>query len=365
MRTIQPKRHNRGIALIIVMTIILFLAVMAGGFALSMKVETKLARNQDEETDLIWLGYSGVELAKYVLGQQASITTENYDALNQKWAGGVGVTNEALADITLENNPLGPGFFSVKIIDQERKFNINAADTIILQQAMILLGIDAADSPTIIDSIMDWRDPDNISHSSNGAENDYYLSLSPPYYAKNGPIDDMSELLLVKGITPELYGASDLATGMYSESLKTAGSSEPPSDGNLFGAEDMFASGLKGLFCCVSGPQINLNTAPSMVLQLIPGIDPNIADEIIRLRSGPDGVQGNEDDVPFKGPGEIINVPGINRQFAGQMSRYFTIRSTTFEVQVDAAVGNYHRRYVAMLKRNSARDIQVLYFHCQ
>jgi type II secretory pathway component PulK len=362
MKTRQPKRQNRGIALIIVMTIIVFLSVLAGGFALSMKVETKLARNQDDEADIVWVAYSGVELAKYVLGQQLSMQPQNVDALNQKWAGGVGITNDALADITLENNPLGPGFFSIKIIDQERKFNINAADNTILQQAMILLGVDASDSPAIIDSILDWRDPDNNPHLS-GVETDYYLGLNPPYYAKNGPIDDISELLLINGITPELYGATDLATGVFSEPMTPGGGIGNSPALNLFASSDSMGSSLKELFCCISGPQININTAPAHVLQLLPGIDANIAAEIVRLRAGPDGASGNEDDVPFRTAGELMNVPGINRQAAGLMQRYFNTRSTTFEVQVEAAIGNYQRRYVAMLKRNSARDIQVLYFH--
>jgi type II secretory pathway component PulK len=361
---IRPPSKERGIALVIVMTIILFLSAMAGGFALSMKVETKLARNQDDETDLEWLAFSGVELARYVLGQQAAITATSWSSLNQKWAGGVGVTNDALADVTLENNQLGPGYFSIKIVDQERKFNINAADTIILQQAMTLLGVDAADSPTIVDSILDWRDADNNPHL-NGTESDYYLSLSPPYYAKNGPIDDISELLMIKGISPELFGSSDPSTGRFLEQQgpqAVAGSSRNPISPGFQAAS---ASGLKELFCCISGPLININTAPASVLQLVPGIDANAASEIIRLRSGPDGVEGDEDDVPFRNPGEIINVPGINRQAAGQITRYFTQRSTTFEVQIDAAVGNYSRRYVAMLRLVSPRDIQVLYFHSQ
>ena len=50
-------------------------------------------------------------------------------------------------------------------------------------------------------------DPDELPRLK-GAESDYYLSLSPPYVSKNGPIDDLSELLLVQGITPEMYWGS-------------------------------------------------------------------------------------------------------------------------------------------------------------
>ena len=58
----------------------------------------------------------------------------------------------------------------------------------------------------IVDSIQDWRDPDNL-HRFNGAEDDYYLSLPTPYRAKNADFESLDELLLVKGMTPEiLYG---------------------------------------------------------------------------------------------------------------------------------------------------------------
>src|ERR1041384_2486075 len=123
------RTSQRGIALIIVMVTIFVLAMLAGGFAYSMKVETKLARNAQNEAELEWLGRSGVELARYILSQQMAIPSEPYDSLNQKWAGGpggFGDTNSVLADISLENNQLGNGKFSIKIIDQERKFNINA-----------------------------------------------------------------------------------------------------------------------------------------------------------------------------------------------------------------------------------------------
>ena len=55
---------------------------------------------------------------------------------------------------------------------------------------------------------------------------------------------------------------------------------------------------------------ININTASAQVLQLIPGIDPSLAQGIISTRAGLDGMDGTEDDMPFRTPGELINVPG-------------------------------------------------------
>src|SRR3989442_14736401 len=85
---------QRGIALIIVMVTIFVLAMLAGGFAYSMKVETKLARNAQNEAELEWLGRSGGELARFILAQQMASPSEPYDLFNQKWAGGPGGCGE-------------------------------------------------------------------------------------------------------------------------------------------------------------------------------------------------------------------------------------------------------------------------------
>ena len=203
MRTAAPQNQT-GIALIIVMISITVLSILAAGFAYSMKVETKLAMNANSETELTWLGLSGVELARYVLAQSLKCP---YDSLNQKWAGGPGSdceTNGSLGGITLENHELGNGKFSVKITDLERKVNINGADEAMLEQGLRLVGVDAGDFSAIGGSILDWIDADNNIHIG-GTESDYYQSLEPPYYAKNKPIDDLSKLLLIRGITPDIY----------------------------------------------------------------------------------------------------------------------------------------------------------------
>ena len=84
------RRQSSGIALIMAMIAIFVLSALAAGFALSMKVETRLAQNADSEQQLLWLGRSGVELARWVLSQQLTIPGEPYDSLNQIWAGGPG-----------------------------------------------------------------------------------------------------------------------------------------------------------------------------------------------------------------------------------------------------------------------------------
>src|SRR5262249_50104764 len=57
-------------------------------------------------------------------------------------------------------------------------------------------------------SIVDWIDP-NDDPSAGGAEDSYYATRTPPYHCKNGPLDSIDELLLVKGITPTLLYGTD------------------------------------------------------------------------------------------------------------------------------------------------------------
>jgi len=356
---IQPR--SSGIALIIVMVCITVLSILAAGFAYSMKVETKLAMNANSESELIALGKSGVALAQWVLAQQLTISQEPYDALNQKWAGGPGsmmTSNSPLADVVLENIRLGHGSFSVKIVDTERKVNINMADQPLLDQAMRLIGVDAGDAGPITAAILDWIDPDNIQHIG-GAESDEYSSRNPPYLAKDGPIDDLSELLLVRGISelPEVYWGGVASERLPSVFQNRLGLQSPG------GQLPVFSVGLVDLFTPMSSGRINLNTASQTTLQMIPGVDENVAARIIQCRAGPDGVDGTEDDTPFRNAGEGLLCGGLNNALVGQVVRYCDVRSRTFEVQVDAQINGYHRYFYATLLRNNPRDVQVLTFH--
>jgi general secretion pathway protein K len=344
--TVHPDTSRRGFALIIVMIVVFVLSVLAGGFAYSMRVEMQLARNSLNEAEMEWLGRSGVELARYVLAEQAR-ANEPYDSLDQVWAGGPGINlpdDSPLWDISLEGNELGRGRFSIRITDLERKFNINLANPAFIQQALSIVGADAGDFSTISDSFMDWLDADDDPHLS-GAESDWYMGQNPPYYAKNGLIDDLSELLLIRGITPEIYwGLPDLE----GSSLIHVNLSMPS------------GVGLVDLFTVLSAGRINVNTASQAALQMIPGVDEGIAAGIISLRAGLDGVEGNEDDVPFANVGELINVPGVPSELIPVAQQMADVRSRTFEVEVEVEIDSYKRRYISIVRRVSQRELPVL-----
>ena len=327
--TFRLAKRDRGIALIIVMIIVAALTVIVTGFAYSMRVETKLARNTRFNPDMDWLGRSGVELARYLLSKRAP-GEERMDALHQKWAGGPcrlpTVATDELEpweELDMTNVKLGNGTFSIKITDMERKLNINSAPEPLLRYILEMHGgVDATDVDVFIDSLRDWMDPDE-NPGLNGAESDFYLSEYPPYYSKNGPLDHITELKLVQGFKDQ------------------------PSIYNVFAKN----------FTAISGGLINVNTASAQVLELLPGMDPFIADEIVMYRAGPDG--------PYRSPNQIGAVLEPFGMDPGSIQQFLATESATFEVEITAKIGTQQRKYISLLRRLSPQDIRILYFHSQ
>jgi type II secretory pathway component PulK len=182
--------------------------------------------------------------------------------------------------------------------------------------------------------------------------------LNPSYYAKNAPIDNLAELLLVKGVTPEMYwgiSATNHSPGTFQKPKLGFATAPGDTPDYPFGLVDIFTPFSSGL--------ININTAGLDVLQCIPGMDATTAAAIIKYRAGPDGAEATEDDTPYRSVGQL-NAAGISTAAVQQLSRYCTVNSTTFEVHITAKAGDATREYTAILYRNGA-DIQVVSFWWQ
>ena len=338
---ITPTTKPDGIALIVAMIAVAVLSALAIYFAFAMKIETRLAMHADSEQQMLWLGRSGAETARWVLSEELSMSAQPYDSLNQIWAGGPGGpgdTNSALAGFSMNDIPVGNGTVSLKIEDCERKVNINTAGPMQIQQVLTVMGVDADSISGVADSIADWISPETAGRPG-GAESDYYQGLIPPYYAKNAPIDDLSELLLVKGVTPEMYnggGAGDEGDHTVPVSQHKLGF------GNAPGQAPDYPFGLKDVFTPISAGRININTADANVLQTIPGVDAQTAADIIKWR---------------------VAAAGVNPQVVSQMNQICDVRSHTFKVYITARLANFQREYVALLLRNTPTDIQVVGFY--
>jgi hypothetical protein len=56
-------------------------------------------------------------------------------------------------------------------------------------------------------------------------------------------------------------------------------------------------------------------------------------------------------------------VPGLNPQLAALAARFATTISSTFEVTVDARIGDYRKKFYAVIRRRTPTDVQVLQFN--
>ena len=121
-----------------------------------------------------------------------------------------------------------------------------------------------------------------------------------------------------------------------------------------------YAFGMADVFTPISSGYINLNTASREVIQLVPGFDETRVDLILQMRAGTDGVDGTEDDRPFDDVAQIQGA-GFTAEGIASARRFFSVRSATYEVTVQASAGNLTRTLVAVLNRTSPTDVKILY----
>lgn len=190
--------NDRGIALVIVLWIFIFLFVAAMDFSILAREEGMVARRYVDEVEGYYLALAGFQerLYRLLLARSTGGRPEEFgDGLGQEESVEYGEWYEAA---------LGSGFYRVRVVDEGGKINLNAADERTLRQIFANIGIEEPRQGILVDSILDWRDQDQL-HRVNGAEDDYYLSLSPPYTTRNGPFDTTEGLLWVRGVTLELF----------------------------------------------------------------------------------------------------------------------------------------------------------------
>lgn len=209
-RAERPSGSESGIALFLVLWVLMLLSVIVGEFCHAMRTELNITRNFKEETQAYYIAEAGLNRAI------AELVRNEVDPLKAKTPDS---EEEEEGEIRLRINteippvPFGGGQFEVMIGNESGKVNINLADMQLLKMMLNGFDLEDIDRDVIVDSILDWRDKDNF-HRLNGAEDDYYLSLSDPYECKDGYFNSVEELLLVKGVTREIFfgGLRDMVT---------------------------------------------------------------------------------------------------------------------------------------------------------
>jgi len=294
---------ENGIALVMVLWVLAILTVIALSYSYMTRTETLSTLTFRQTVQERFIAEAGIERA---------IVELFYRRLNP-----ADTENIWRVDCTPYEVKTGNGYATVSLTDESAKVDINKASDVILRNLLMNLGVDEERVDIIVDSIMDWRDPDDF-HRLHGAESDYYMSLPKPYKAKNANFDSIEELLLVRGVDREL----------------------------LYGGPKR--RGIAGFLTIYSNTgRINLKAAPREVLLSIPGITSEMVDTIISMRQE-----------------EGVNIQQALGQYYSLISRYATLSgSNTFTIDSTGHIGEGSGYYIrATVRLLGADRYQYLYY---
>jgi len=278
---VDVVKNERGAILILVLWIVLAISLLALSFSATIRTEVDAARNVVEQKQSYYMARAGIEYSIYELMETQSAF---YQAQQQQQLGPEAIPDVLRGGVSLN---LTGGGADVEIIDESGKINVNLAPPHLIYNLLVMIGVPGDRADVITDSIGDWIDPDDL-YREFGAESDYYMGLDPPYRAKNGFMDVPEELLLVNGITPEIY---------YGR--KTVSDSGEPIE--LYGLQNYLTT-------FSNATSININSAPIPVLASLPGLNYDVAMAIDQMRK----------QQPLTDPSQIAEqIPGIPGEALG------------------------------------------------
>ncbi len=258
-----------GVILIALLWILTALSVIALSFSRESYVEVAAARNSQALEDAYFVARAGIDSTIYQMKIRKMPLLRS-----------AGQSAPDPIELGIVTGTLNGGTFQVDIQDESGKLSLNRVPEEQLRRLVEAIGIGKEDGDIIVDSILDWRDADKM-YRLNGAEDDYYATLDPPYKARNGRFETTEELLLVRGVTSEYF----------------YGYPERTPEGDV-----VYKYGLSRCLTAYSeSNQVNVNYAPIPVLMAIPGMTPEAAQAIYERRKI----------SPFKGQADIArDLPG-------------------------------------------------------
>lgn len=295
-----------GAALLLVLVVVALLTALLGEFAYSTFIDLRLTETFRDRTKAYYLAKGGVAAGRVILMQDGN----DYDSPTELWGQGI------------PGYPVGEGTVSVAIEDLDGRLNVNR----LVQENNIdvdfknrftrlfaALGLDAPEELTA--ALIDWLDDDDKTYQdpdsyAAGAESDYYLTLPFPYPAKNGPMDTLEELALVRGFDAQTWRRVLPHVTVYGGAGK-----------------------------------ISLNTATIEVLQALhETVDPAVAEEIVAGREL----------RPYRKVEDLKELAGYHVAWYAPLKDLVEVKSDTFRIlaagqvneavrSVEAVVGNKGR----------------------
>lgn len=288
LRRPHPPARRPGYVLFAVLVVVVVLSLVAYQYNDAMGLEYQAAQRAADAAQARAFAVSGVHYAAGVIADpnSASLDLTNNEGL---------FANQTVGD---PNGPRGGGRFTAVHItstgerrygltDEGAKVNINMlferdpTGTVLYTALMALPNM----TEEVADSIVDWVDGDS-SGRPNGAEDEYYMAAAQPYHCKNGPLNSVDELLLVKGVTPDLLFGTDRNRNGVQDPNEAAGGE--------FGrgwSDYLTVYGREVNVDSTGAPRVNLNGTDAKALseQLTAAVGQDLSDYILYYRFAGNG----------------------------------------------------------------------------
>lgn len=209
----RQRKPNEGVALILTLLFVVLLTVLVVEFAYEAQVEASYALNSGNEFQARLAARSAV------YNGIAILETDRLETELAVTGGSGSVPSDSRLSAWAQPgtfDPLNDAVMRTSISDEYGKINLNALiyyqGTEPVVRAHLWSALESffrnrdegVDANGLVDSLVDWMDEDDEVYDD-GAESDFYEASENPYPCKNGPMDSIEELLLIKGMTPDLY----------------------------------------------------------------------------------------------------------------------------------------------------------------
>jgi general secretion pathway protein K len=187
--------------------------------------------------------------------------------------------------------------YDAKITGESGRLNLkfllageNPANLEVLRKYLEVKGVDLNERDRMIDCLLDWVDPDNLPRL-NGAEDE------DGYKPANAPLRTLDELKRIHG-WEEFTSTPDWDTDFTLDS---------------------------------NDARIDVNSASRDVLLALPGFTEPMADRILALRYGPDGIEGTDDDALLSAA-DVQNALGLRPDQFNQLAALIRFESQVVRV---------------------------------
>ena len=217
---------RRGLILPVVMLMVILLIMLGAGFAFHVNAQVMAGRANLDRVQARLVADSGIQRVMLLL------RTERYDVNtwynNEELLRGIIVWRSGDRPVStygeqdeLEDREYAWRFSIMAddpeddeirvrygITDEASKLNLLRCSGSQFRELLLQVAPEETNIDELVDAFSDWRDMDD-EPEPNGAEADYYASLTPAYHCRNANLQTVEELLLIRGFTPQLLWGED------------------------------------------------------------------------------------------------------------------------------------------------------------